>query len=68
MYAKAHPFDYIPRYSRTKKVQCEGSHCRRVQTVYMKDGSVKQIYHTTPSVKRGRTLGDMVHESYLNLI
>ena len=34
----------------------------------MKDGSVKQIYHTTPSVKRGRTLGDMVHESYLNLI
>lgn len=64
MYAKAHPFGYIPRKGRTKKVQCHGSYCRRVQIIKMKDGSVKQIYHTTPSIKRGKTLGDMVYESY----
>lgn len=64
MYAKAHPFGYIPRHSRTKKVQCQGHYCARVQTIYMKDGFVKQIYHTAPSYKRGRTLGDMVYESF----
>lgn len=64
MYAKVHPINYIPRKSRTKKVQCGGLYCRRVQTIKMKDGSVKQIYHTALSNKKGRTLGDMVYESY----
>lgn len=64
MYAKAHPFNYIKRTSKDKKVQLFGLYCRRVQTITMKDGSVKQIYHTAASVKRGRTLGDMVYESF----
>ena len=64
MYAKAHPFNYIPRKSKDKRVQLHGLYCRLVQTVKMKDGSVKQIYHNVPSVKRGRTLGDMVYENY----
>ena len=64
MYAKAHPFGYIPRKQKTKKVRCYGSYCFRVQNIKMKDGSIKQIYHTTHSFKRGRTLGDMVYESY----
>ena len=30
----------------------------------MRDGSVKQIYHAYLSIKRGRTLGEMVYESF----
>ena len=64
MYIKVHPFNYVQRHSRNKKTQCFGYYCRRIQTITMKDGSVKQIYHTAPSVKKGRTLGEMVHESF----
>lgn len=64
MYAKAHPFGYIPRKSKSKRVQCRGLYCYRVQTITMKDGSIKQIYHNAPSIKRGRTLGDMVYENF----
>jgi len=64
MYAKAHPFNYIPRFSRDKRIQLHGFYCRRIQTITMKDGSVKQIYHHAPSIKKGRTLGEMVYESF----
>ena len=64
MYTKAHPFNYISRARRNKRTQCFGNQCMRTQTIYMKDGSVKQIYHITHSVKKGRTLADMVYESF----
>ncbi|MBP3201319.1 MAG: hypothetical protein J6M39_06710 [Lachnospiraceae bacterium] len=64
MYAKAHPFDYISRKGKSKKVALYEHYCRRTQTIKMKDGSVKQIYHTAASTKRGRTLGEMVYENY----
>lgn len=65
MYAKAHPIGYIPRKTnRTKKVQCRGHYCYRIQTITMDDGSIKNIYHTEPSYKKGRTLGEKVYESF----
>lgn len=66
MYVKAHPFNYIKRFGRSKRVQCFGRPHLRTQTVYMKDGTVKNIYHTIRSYKRGRTLAEMVYESYYN--
>ena len=65
MYAKAHPFNYIKRFGRSKRVQCFNRPCLRTQTVYMKDGSIKNIYHTYRSYKKGRTLAEMVYENYL---
>lgn len=65
MYAKAHPIGYISRgTNKTKKNQCFNRQCRRVQTIIMADGSVKQIYHTEPSYKKGRSLGEKVYESF----
>ena len=65
MYAKAHPFGYITRgTNRTKRIQCFRRHCRRVQTITIADGSIKNIYHTEPSYKKGKTLGEKVYESF----
>lgn len=65
MYAKTHPFDYKPQKCfKSKRVQCRGAYCRRVQTIDLGNGQIKNIYHSFPSVKRGRTLGDMVYESF----
>jgi len=65
MYAKAHSFDYkTQKCFKSKRVQCFGFYCRRVQTINLGNGQIKNIYHTVPSVKRGRTLGEMVYETF----
>lgn len=65
MYAKAHPFNYkAQKCFKSKRRACYGSYCRRVQTINLGNGQIKNIYHSVPSVKRGRTLGDMVYESF----
>lgn len=49
MYIKAHPFNYIKRFGRSKRVQCLRRQCLYTQTVHMKDGTIKNIYHTEHS-------------------
>lgn len=63
MYAKAHPFGYIP-----VKKRHEGRPFTPkgfLQKVKMKDGSVRTIQHYKEA-HRGRTLADMVYESFLS--
>lgn len=65
MYTKVHPIGYKTQKTfKSKRTQCYGAQCRRVQTVNLGNGQVKNIYHTIPSVKRGKTLGDMVYENF----
>lgn len=65
MYAKAHPFDYkAQKQFKSKRVQCRGAQCRRIQTIDLGNGQIKNIYHSVPSFNQGRTLGDMVYESF----
>ena len=64
MYAKAHPFGYIKRkVNKDKRVQCRNTQCTRVQTIYMADGSIKNIFHVDNSYKKGYTLAEAVYNS-----
>lgn len=45
MYAKAHPFGYIKqRTNKSKRVQCNGTQCTRVQTITMVVPVIYPIY------------------------
>ena len=62
MYAKAHPFGYIP-----KKKKGLTSHDReqvqRIQTIRMKNWQTRTIKHYD-SQRKGKTFAEMVYESY----
>ncbi len=62
MYAKAHPFGYIPR-----KKKGLTSHYReqvqRIQTILMENGQTRTIKHYGLQ-RKGKTFAEMVYESY----
>ena len=65
MYTKVHPIGYKTQKTfKSKRTQCRGAYCRRIQTINLGNGQIKNIYHTIPSVIKGRTLGDMVYENF----
>ena len=65
MYAKAHPFGYIKQKTRKKKDVSNYRPISHIQTIRLSSTQVKTIYHVNPA-KRGRTLAEMVYESFKN--
>lgn len=67
MHIKIHPFDYKHQKTfKSKKVQCRGVQCTRVQTISLNNGQTKTIYHSDKSYKSGRTFAEIYWDSVLN--
>ncbi len=62
MYAKAHPFGYIPKKKKgvTRRYR---EAVQRIQTVRMANGQTRTIKHYDLQ-RKGKTFAEMVYESY----